>query len=1285
MRKLRIAGKLFVCLGIFLAMTALVGAVSYYGLETNAKSLANYADRSEVVSKNHEFVNWTLQARRAEKDFFMRGDVQYVKRHAEVMERAYGLLDEIDAREITIETRQVSRKMRKQLEVYEAGFVRVVAGLQEIGTEETGAYGRFRALARRAEGDLGKTAEESLLISLLMLRRHEKDYLLRGEQKYVEKHSDAAADLLRQIEASAKLGEDAKRSLAKSMKEYAAGFQALVNGKKEVATETAAFRAAAHKIEPDAEALEEHIRKELVAAREQSLKTRGAVTLLMIGGVLIASILGAAVVVYVARQLSADVARLVVATSRVAEGDLEQELEVVSSDEIGSLTETFGKMVQALKKNRDTSESQDWLKSGIARVNETMRGEEDSARLAAKVVSEISTYLDAKVGALYLQRQENGQQALALLGSYAYTKRKNLSSRFRIGEGLVGQAALEKQQILVKNVPEDYVRVVSGLGESLPRFICVTPLVYEDQVRGVLEVGTLGELSEVQLEYLNQAMPAVAITFETARSREALAESLQESEQLSQDLQTQQAALQTANEELEEQTQALQQSEEKLKVQQEELEVINEELEEKNKTLTLQKREVESAQKAITEKAEELALASKYKSEFLANMSHELRTPLNSLLLLARSLRDNKDGNLTAGQVESAGIIYGSGNDLLSLINEILDLAKIEAGRMSLEIDRVPLGDLAQTIRDNFTHMSSEKGLELNVELLSDVPKSVATDSKKLQQVLTNLISNALKFTEKGRIDVRFHVPPSGVDLSRSGLDPRRAVAISVADTGIGIAKEHQKVIFEAFQQADGTTSRRFGGTGLGLSISRELARLLGGEIQVQSEVGKGSTFTVYLPHELKAPEQGALPSPAAAPPADRAPATDPRLKRALDEVADDRDGLTPKDKSILIIEDDVNFARSLVTHCHQKGLRCLVALTGEEGLVLARRYMPDAAILDIRLPGIDGWRVLERIKEDTHIRHIPVHVMSVEEPSTKAFRKGAIGHLQKPVTQEGIEGALNKIEQATSTSIKRVLVVEDDEDARRGIVDLVSGKDVEVDEAAGANDAIEALLSTAYDCMILDLGLWDMDGEKLLEAIKEDKEAHLPPVIVYTGRALSREEEMRLREYTESIIIKDVRSEERLLDEVSLFLHRVVDEMPPRKRQVIIDLHNSDALFQSKKVLIVEDDMRSSFALSKLLAEHGMSALKAENGEKALKMLDANPDVDLVLMDIMMPVMDGYETMDRIRADERFAKLPIVALTAKAMKGDAEKCLAAGANDYLAKPVDEERLFSIMRVWLYG
>jgi len=706
------------------------------------------------------------------------------------------------------------------------------------------------------------------------------------------------------------------------------------------------------------------------------------------------------------------------------------------------------------------------------------------------------------------------------------------------------------------------------------------------------------------------------------------------------DLEAQQEELKASNEELEEQTQRLQASEEELKVQQEELQVTNEELEEKTHSLeeqreivTRKNEDLKRTQKDLEQKAKELEIASKYKSEFLANMSHELRTPLNSLLILSQDLVSNKKHNLDEEQIQSATIIEKSGQDLLNLINEILDLSKIEAGRMAVHIEDVRLSSIADSITAKFKALAEDKGLHLATDLAKDVPATIQTDRQRLEQIVRNLMSNAIKFTESGKVTLAFHRPSVDTNLFRSGLDPQESIAISVADTGIGIPKEKQLAIFEAFQQVDGSTSRHYGGTGLGLSISRELAKLLGGEIQLESAEGRGARFTLYLPIEI-----GNLKFETG----EKPPSTHHQSvsnfqfqvsnRHLPASISDDRENLREGDKTILVIEDDLKFAKTLYRFFHERDFKCIHAGDGETGLVLADQYKTDAIILDIRLPGMEGWGVLEALKSNAKTRHIPVHMMSVEEASMDAYKKGAIGFLSKPVTNKELEQAFAKIEDVIDRKIKNLLLVEDDKTLREAIVKLIGNGDVKTKAVGNGKEALQELKSKTYDCMILDLSLPDISGFDVLNTLEASEDISIPPVIVYTGRDLTREEEYELQKYTSSIIVKGVRSQERLLDETALFLHRVIDNLPARKRKMIATLHDQDSLFQGKKILVADDDMRNVFAISKILEEKGMEVYKAADGQKVLDVLDKKPDMDLVLMDIMMPVMDGYEAIREIR-----------------------------------------------------
>ena len=837
----------------------------------------------------------------------------------------------------------------------------------------------------------------------------------------------------------------------------------------------------------------------------------------------------------------------------------------------------------------------------------------------------------------------------------------------------------------------------------MPRNVIFVPFVYDDQVIGVVEIGKLTEFTAAQLEFLTKALESIAVGFTTAQARRRVNELLAQTQQQASELQMQEEELRSANEELASQAENLRASEAKLRTNQVELESVNVELEEKasvlqeqRQVLDRQNQELRVAQQALKQKADDLAVASKYKSEFLANMSHELRTPLNSLLILAGMLAKNEHGNLTADQVESAQIIYSGGTDLLNLINDILDLSKVEAGRMEFRYVALPLARLVESMRAQFQPVAEGKGLEFVLQPADDLPETIETDQQRVEQIIKNLLSNAFKFTPEGSVRLDIYRPALDTDLSKSGLQPEQAVAIRVADTGIGMTPEQQQIVFEAFQQADGSTSRQYGGTGLGLSISRELAMKLGGQIELASEMGKGSQFTLYLPIARREAPPDLLQTPAVpgqiehqrSSQAQSLAATAQTIPQPGDaspvtvSLPDDRATLRAGDRVLLIIEDDPSFAAIVQDYGRHKNFKCLVAGDGESGLKLAQRHKPDAIILDLNLPGMSGWEVLDELKHNPDTLHIPVHIITGEEESLDAFKRGAMGFLTKPIGLKEMDGAFQSIEQFMARKIKSLLVVEDDDNLRKSVRKLLEGSDVTISEANNGQTALAQLGAQHFDCMILDLTLPDMSGFELLNRL--DGAEHLPkcPVIVYTGKALSEEENQELMKYADSVIVKGAKSPERLLDEAALFLHRVVADMPEEKQRMIKKLLGNEGVLTGKAILIVDDDARNAFALSKLLADKGLKMHIAPNGEKALDTLDKTP-IDLVLMDIMLPGMDGYEITRRIRAQLRFRQLPILALTAKAMKGDREKCLEAGANDYLSKPVDAERLLSMLRVWL--
>jgi CheY-like chemotaxis protein/signal transduction histidine kinase/HAMP domain-containing protein len=1017
----------------------------------------------------------------------------------------------------------------------------------------------------------------------------------------------------------------------------------------------------------------------------------------------------------------------------VTTGDLTRSITVEARGELDELKRNINQMISNLKETTERNQEQDWLKTNLAKFSRMMQGQKDLEAVSRLIMSELTPLVGANHGAFFLMDQDESSPLLKLIASYAYRARKNVSNRFRLGESIVGQSALEKKPILLTGVPDDYITISSGLGEAPPRNIMVLPVLFEGEVKAVIELASFMPFSQIHQVFLDQLTESVGVVINMISANMRTEELLEQSQNLtqelqsqSQELQSQQEELRRTNAELEAQARTLKASEEALRDQQEELQQVNEELEEKASLLAEQNRkveqknaEVETARRALEEKAEQLALSSKYKSEFLANMSHELRTPLNSLLILAKLLADNKDGNLTEKQVEFAQTILGAGTDLLNLINDVLDLSKVEAGKMEISPTAVYMKDVTAFVDRSFRPMADQKGLELNLVVDGGVPDSIYTDGQRLQQVLKNLLSNAFKFTERGGITLEIRQADKGRRFNNRTLDEAKAViAFAVKDTGIGIARDKQQLIFEAFQQEDGTTSRKFGGTGLGLSISREITRLLGGEIRVESTQGEGSIFTLFLPDswpgdpsagkgggEQPAPARSL--SPARAPrqprPGERRPAPQPPRDTQADEeqpraeerrqgprdpeevgIRDDRASIEPGDRSVLIVENDVTFARILLDMARERGFKALVALDGETGLELVRDYRPDAVTLDIDLPGIDGWTVLDRLKHAPETRHIPVHIVSGVGARQRGLRQGAFSYLEKPVSQEALDAAFGKIGDFLSDGVKRLLVVEDDERQRESIIELVGDEDVEITAVGTAADALERLRTTRFDCMVLDLGLGGEDGFQLLEEVKRTPEMQEIPIIIYTGKELSQQEETQLRRYAETIIVKDAKSPERLLDETALFLHRVESNLPDTKRRMLEQLHQSDSAFAGKKVLVVDDDVRNIFSLTSVLEGQGMEVVFAENGRAAIETLKANPDVDIVLMDVMMPEMDGYETTQAIRQMEEFHELPIISLTAKAMKGDREKSIASGASDYITKPVDTDQLLSLMRVWLY-
>jgi CheY-like chemotaxis protein/CHASE3 domain sensor protein len=925
-------------------------------------------------------------------------------------------------------------------------------------------------------------------------------------------------------------------------------------------------------------------------------------------------------------------------------------------------------------------QAQAWLRSGQSQLAEKGIGQLALPLLSSTLLEFLAEYLDVAVGALYV-REDDGR--LRRVASYGFSHEHAVREQVLLpGEGLAGQAVLERRLMRLDQVPAGHIKVSSALGDSTPASLLLAPLDSDGRVNGVLELGLLRPIAERDAEFMQLVAGNIGSAIEATLARQRLQEVLSETQQLNEELQVQQEELRTANEELEEQSRVLEESQSSLENQKAELEQTNEQLTEQGAMLDQRNMLLDDARKELEQRARDLERASQYKSQFLANMSHELRTPLNSSLILAKLLSENSPGNLSDEQVRFAQTIYSAGNDLLNLINDILDISKVEAGKLDLLPEPLRLAHVVEAVQQAFAPLAQDRQLAFEVQLAPGLPDAVVTDRQRLEQILKNLLSNAFKFTSEGRIVLDV--------TSNNGM-----LSFAVQDTGIGIRPQDQQAIFEAFQQADGTTSRQYGGTGLGLSISRDLARLLGGGITLASEPGKGSRFTLTIPQQWRAagtdgaaahPAPAMLaPLPTAVPAPMPMPAAAPGPAPAAARRPFDDDRALPDEgaRVVLVIEDDAAFARILYDLAHEKQYRCLVAFEADDGLALARNRRPDAILLDIRLPDRSGLSVLQLLKDDAATRHIPVHVLSASDNSEAALHLGAVGFALKPTTREQLSAVFRKLEAKITQQIKRVLLVEDDTRQRESVVELISDSDVDIVAVGSGEEALALLQDTIFDCMIIDLKLPDMQGNELLQRMAAGQIAAFPPVIVYTGRNLSRAEEADLHKYSRSIIIKGARSPERLLDEVTLFLHKVEADLSTERQSMLRTVRSRDRVFEGRRILLVDDDVRNIFALTSALEQKGALVEVGRNGHEAIAKLDQVADIDLVLMDVMMPVMDGLEATRRIRADARFARLPIIAITAKAMKDDQEQCLAAGASDYLAKPIDLSRLYSLLRVWM--
>ncbi|HUL87907.1 MAG TPA: HAMP domain-containing protein [Pseudolabrys sp.] len=963
-----------------------------------------------------------------------------------------------------------------------------------------------------------------------------------------------------------------------------------------------------------------------------------------------------------AANLTTQVRAIAEVATAVTKGDLTRSIQVDARGEVAELKDNINTMIDNLRLTTDRNTEQDWLKTNLAKFTNMLQGQRDLSTVGRLLLSELTPLVNAQLGVIY-QVESEELQTMRLLSAYADDGSNGHPQRLRIGQGLIGQCAADKRRMLITEMPVHAVPIGSALFKVTPSNIIVLPVLFENEVKAVIELASVTQFTALQTMFLEQLTASIGIVLNSIEATMQTEGLLKQSQQLAGELQTQQRELQQTNDQLEQKAQQLAER--------------NVEVERKNQ-------EIEQARRALEEKAAELALTSKYKSEFLANMSHELRTPLNSILILGQQLADNPDGNLTAKQTEFARTIHGAGTDLLNLISDILDLSKIESGTVTVEAEEIFFSNLLDAVGRPFRHEADTRQLSFKVDLDPSLGRSLITDAKRLQQVLKNLLSNAFKFTDRGGVQLKVSAAPAGWTSTHPILaQAQSVVAFEVADTGIGIPPEKQKIIFEAFQQADASTSRKYGGTGLGLAISRELSNLLGGEIHLRSAPGVGSTFTLYLPNTYAGPSVATRPPGGSGAPA--APSMPIALpERVIEQIPDDRHEIQPGDSILLIVEDDPHYCRVLIDLARDKGFKVLVAVRGTDALELAKQYQPSAVSLDVFLPDMLGWSVLSQLKQNPLTRHIPVQIITLDEDKHHGLSRGAFSFVTKPTTTAGVEAALRRIKEYSTPRRKRLLVVEDNPVEQLSISELLGYDDVEIETAGTGRGALEALRRRPADCVVLDLRLPDMSGFDVLEELGADAVLSEVPVVVFTGRELSPEEDARLHTMARSIVVKGVESPERLLDETALFLHRVVTELPAEKQRMLERLTTSDEDLVDRTVLLVDDDARNIFALSSVLERRGMRVLTATTGNEAIQLIESNSDIAIVLMDIMMPKMDGYQTMEQIRKNANFRRLPIIALTAKAMKGDREKCLDAGASDYLAKPVNTEQLLSALRSWLH-
>src|SRR5690349_4241828 len=980
-----------------------------------------------------------------------------------------------------------------------------------------------------------------------------------------------------------------------------------------------------------------------------------------------------------AENLTTQVRAISEVASAVTKGDLTQMIRVEAKGEVEELKDTINQMIANLKETTIRNQEQDWLKSNLAKFTQMLQGQKDLNTVTRRILSELAQVVNAQQGMFYILEQDENleNQKLKLFSAYAYGEELNTTKVFALGQGLVGQVAIEKERILLTNVPKDYIKITSGLGEAAPVSVIVLPVLFEKEIKAVIELASFGNFSDIHLDFLSQLTESIGIVLNTIETNSRTEQLLEQSQSLTDELRR-------TNEELQDKAHLL--------VKQ------KEEVEAKNK-------EVEEARRSLEEKAEQLQLTSKYKSEFLANMSHELRTPLNSLLILAQQLYENHDGNLTEKQIRYAKTIHSCGDDLIQLINDILDLSKIESGYISTDFINVRFHEITSFVETTFKHVSENKNLKFNIEVEPTLPETIETDVQRLNQILKNLLSNAFKFTEKGGVQLRIYEANRNWKPGNPSLDrAKKVVAFEIRDSGIGISKDKQNIIFEAFQQAEGSTSRKYGGTGLGLSISRGLADLLGGSIELESEVGSGSAFTLFLPIDynpnmVKKEKQSSLtvseyklaevsddlaihsvPTVKVTEVKDLDP-----LNEIINEVGDDRTNIMSHDKVVLVVEDDLRFAKIMIENAHEFDLKVVVATAFGDVFDLTNKYNPIAVTLDVKLPDASGWRIPDLFKNDLDFRHIPVHLISGEENRLLAMQRGARSFHLKPLKTEALTVLFSDIIEYNSRKQKNLLIVEDNELESSQIAKILdNGELINIEIANSGNHALELIRNNVYDCIIVDYMLPDIGGLEFIIEVNSMKKLYMTPVTVYSAKDFSPKERVKLKQYANKILLKDVNSLDLLLEETVLLLHIDHKDLLPEKRRLIENLRSKNDVLVNKNVLVVDDDVRNLFALTTAFEKYGINSVTAESGQEAVTILDENNDIDIVLMDIMMPEMDGYETIQKIRREHKNSTLPIVAVTAKAMKGDREKCIEAGASDYITKPVKIDQLLSLMRVWLY-